>query len=128
MLLKAAVLWVAGLLTIVPYATYYLFVHAQRDQYALLITLVLFWIFGYWGIAGPILALVKVRKVFSAIQAAQSKGQLMEMLRGKDAHDVAIDFIAAEYRIPRFLASRVLRLAASRLAGEAGDGPPRARG
>lgn len=128
MFVNAAVLWIAGLLTLVPYATYYLLYEAPREQYAVLITFVLFWIFGYWGIAGPILALVKVRKVFGAIQAARSKGQLMEILRGKDAHDVAIDFIATEYRIPRFLASRVLRLVASRLAGEAGDGPPRARG
>lgn len=45
-------LWVVGLLTLVPYGTYYLLVHASADQYALLITLVLFWIFSYWGLLG----------------------------------------------------------------------------
>ena len=55
MFLGATLLWVAGLVTIVPYGTYYLLFHAERDQYALLITLVLFWIFGYWGVVGPVL-------------------------------------------------------------------------
>lgn len=56
MLIKAAVIWLLGFLTVVPYATYYLFFEAQREQYALLITLVLFWIFGYWSVVGPLIA------------------------------------------------------------------------
>jgi hypothetical protein len=71
MLTKAIVVWVVGLLTAVPYGAYYLLFEAQRDEYALLITLLLFWVFGYWGVVGPLIAAIKVRKVFRAIEQAR---------------------------------------------------------
>jgi hypothetical protein len=116
MLARATALWVAGLLTVVPYATYHLLFHATRDQYAALITLVLFWIFGYWGVVGPLLAAIKVRTVFRAIERAKSKESLIQALRSAEARDVAIDLIVSENRIPRFLASRVVQLLVSRLS------------
>ena len=119
MLVAAVVLWFLGLVTLVPYGTYYLFYEAPRDQYALLITLVLFWIFGYWGVVGPLLAALKVRAVFRAIEAARSSDDLLRTLKSPAARDVAIDFIATENHIPRFLASSVYRLLISRLVKEA---------
>lgn len=116
---RAVLLWVIGLLTIVPFGTYYLFFEAQRDQYAALITLVLFWIFGYWGVAGPILAAIKVRRVFRALEMAHEQGKFKEALRSEETADVAIDFIAAENGIPRFLAARVFRLLIGRLVSPA---------
>jgi hypothetical protein len=115
MLRKATALWVIGLVTAVPYATWYLFFRAPRDHYALLITFVLFWIFGYWGIAGPLLSLVKVRTVFRAIEHATSREEVLAIFRSDEATDVAIDHIASEYRIPRFVAARVIRLLGERL-------------
>ena len=103
MLTRTVAIWVVGLFTLVPAATYYLFFHASRDQYALLITLVLFWIFGFWGVAGPVLAAVKVRRVFRALEAAKSREELLHIVRSPDARDAAIDFIASENHIPRFL-------------------------
>jgi hypothetical protein len=113
---KATALWIVGLLTVVPYATWHLFFRAPREQYALLITFVLFWIFGYWGLVGPIVSIVKVRSVFRTIQQTRSREELVAVLQSEDAHNVAIDHIASEYRIPRFLASRVLKLVTSRIA------------
>jgi hypothetical protein len=115
MLVKAISLWVVGLLTLVPYATYYLLFESSREQYALLITFVLFWIFGYWGVVGPLLAAVKVRSVFRAIELAQSRDDLVKVLEGPDTRDVAIELIASENHIPRFLASRVFDLLARRI-------------
>jgi hypothetical protein len=115
MVLKAILLWLVGLVTFVPYATYYLFFAARRDHYALLITSILFWIFGYWGVAGPLLMTLKVRTVFRAIEAAGSKGDLARALQSPDAKDVAIDLIARENRMPRFLAARVYALLIRRL-------------
>jgi hypothetical protein len=112
----ALVVWIAGLLTLVPYGTWYLFFEAPRDQYALLITLVLFWIFGYWGVVGPILAAIKVRRVFRALERAGSREELLAQLRSPDTREAAIDLIASENRIPRFLAARVFNLLASRLS------------
>jgi hypothetical protein len=113
---KAAALWIVGLLTAVPYATYHLLFRAPKEQYALLITFVLFWVFGYWGIVGPLLALVKVRTVFRAVEAAKSGDDLMKTLQSPEARDVAIDLIATENHIPRFLAVRVYDLLAAKLA------------
>ena len=85
-------------------------VHAQRDEYALLITLVLFWIFGYWGVAGPVLAALKVRAVMRLLDEAQARGRLREALQSAETQDVVIEMIARDNHIPRFLAARVFRL------------------
>lgn len=124
----AVSLWVLGLLTWVPYGTYHLLFHATRDQYALLITGVLFWIFGYWGVVGPLLAAVKVRRVFRAFERIQTKEELSAALGRADARDVAIDLIASENRVPRFIAARVYDLLLARLtpsnASESKPGRP----
>ena len=96
MIIRITILWVLGLLTIVPYSIYHLLFYAQRDEYALLITLVLFWIFGFWGVVGPILSAIKIRRVFKAIEMAQSKEKLKEILKSTEAQDVAIGLIASE--------------------------------
>lgn len=113
---KAIAIWIAGLVTIVPYGTYYLLFHASRDQYAALITLVLFWIFGYWGVAGPLLGVIRVRRLMRTLEAAQSRGELEAALRSEKARQTAIDFIATENRIPRFVARRLFDLAVRRLS------------
>ena len=116
MLRKATALWIVGLVTIVPYATWHLFFRAPREQYAALITFLRFWVFGSWGLVGPVVSIVKVRSVFRAIQQTQSRDELVAVLRSEDAQNVAIDHIASEYRIPRLLATRVLKLVTERLA------------
>lgn len=115
MLRRATALWIAGLLTAVPYASWYLLFRAPREQYALLITFVLFWIFGYWGIAGPLMSIVTVRKVFRAIEHAKSREEIIAVLHSEEARNVAIEHIASEYRIPRFLAARVLKMFSDRV-------------
>jgi hypothetical protein len=121
MLIKAAAIWVFGLLTAVPAATYYLFFHAPRDRYAVLITFVLFWIFGFWGVVGPLLAAIKTRRVFRAIENASSVEQLLEISRSPEARDAAIDLIASENHIPRFLARRVYGLLVDTFSSEIGS-------
>jgi hypothetical protein len=111
----ALAIWVTGMLSLVPYGTYYLFFHAQQDQYAFLIIGVLFWIFGYWGVAGPLLAALKIRKVFHAIEHARTQSELQETLRARETREVAVELIAAENRIPRFIAAGVYRLLIARL-------------
>ena len=122
MLVGAIAIWIVGLFTAVPYASYYLLCYAPREQYVLLITLVLFWIFGYWGVVGPLLAVVKVRKVFRTIESARSKADLLKALQSAETRDVAIDVIAADNHIPRFLASRVYGLLIAKGAAIAENG------
>ncbi len=121
MLVKVTVVWVVGLLTLVPYGTYYLFFEASRDQYALLITSILFWIFGYWGLVGPLLMAFKARSVFKAMGLASSKDELIKVLKGPDSRQIAVDLIAEENHIPRFLASRVYDLLIARLVSKDSD-------
>jgi len=121
MLARAILIWVIGLLTIVPYGTYYLFFEAPRDQYAILITLVLFWIFGYWGVVAPMLAALKARAVFRALEQAQSEGRLREALRAHETREVVVGLIASENHIPRFLAALVYRLLMKRLCAVEGS-------
>jgi hypothetical protein len=126
MIVKAVVVWVAGLLTLVPFGTYYLFFEAPREQYALLVTGVLFWIFGYWGVVGPLVAAIRVRRVFRAIELAGTRDELERALRSEETAEVAIEFIATENGIPRFLARRVYALLVRRFRelarAEASDG------
>ena len=117
MLVAAIAIWVVGLLTAVPYAAYHLWLYAPREQYALLITFILFWIFGYWGVVGPLLAIVKVGRVFRAIEGATSKDDLRKALQSTETRDVAIDLIAADNHVPRFLARRVYELLIAKGAG-----------
>ena len=111
----ALALWALGLSTAVPWAIHHLLFAAPREQYALWITFVLFWIFGYWGIASPLIALVKVRRVFRAIERAGSREDLLAALRSPETRDVAIDLIATENRVPRFVVRRAVDLVLARL-------------
>jgi hypothetical protein len=99
----ASVLWVKGLLTAVPYAAYCLFYYAPRDEYAPLITFVLFWVFGYWGVAGPVIMMVKVRRVFRRLEAAQDAASLAASLQTKETEEVMIDSSHPRTRYPASL-------------------------
>jgi hypothetical protein len=116
MLRNVTLLWNFGLVTIVPAGLYHLFYTAGRDEYAFLITIVLFWIFGFWGVVGPLLSAYKIRQVFKAIELAADGNELKRILQSGDAEEVAIDLIAAENHIPRFLARKVFRYALRRFA------------
>jgi hypothetical protein len=116
MLRNVTLLWIFGLVTIVPSGLYHLFYTAGRNEYAFLITIVLFWIFGFWGVVGPLLSAYKIRQVFKAIELASDGNELKCILQSGDAEEVAIDLIATENHIPRFLARKVFRYALRRFA------------
>jgi hypothetical protein len=115
-MVKISFIWILGLVTMVPCGIYYLLFHAQRNQYALLITLVLFWIFGFWGVVGPIVSAVKIHRVFKALEMIRSPDELRNLLQSEDSQDVAIDLIASENRIPRFLAKRIYNFLVKRFS------------
>lgn len=111
-------LWIVGLFTLVPYAIWYLFFEASRDQYALLITLPLFWVFGYWGVAGPIIAAVRIRSFFRALETIGSKAELEALMRRGDSEEAIVDIIAADNGLPRFIARRLYRHMHRRLSAK----------
>lgn len=107
MILRAALVWALGLVTLVPYAVHRLLFHAARDEYALLITLALFWVFGFWGVVGPLLGLLKARAVYRVVARAQDGDAILAALRRHDTRDAVVGAIAADNGIPRFVAARV---------------------
>lgn len=121
LLLTTSMIWVVGLLTAVPYAIYHLLFYAERDKYALLLTFVFFWIFGYWGVVGPLLAAIKIRRVFRAMEQAGTKTGLLSALQSKETEEAAIELISSENHIPRFLAAYIFRLLVTRLPSRSSD-------
>lgn len=123
MSVKAVIVWVVGLLTFVPWGIYYLIFEAPRDQYALLITSILFWIFGFWSVVGPLLMAIKARRVLRALESAGSQHRLTEVLKSPDTKEVAIDLIATEHRLPRFLSAWIYTHLLKRLSVSEGRHP-----
>ena len=125
---RIVMVWVAGLVTIVPYAVYYLFFHASSDQYAWLITFVLFWIFGFWGVVGPIVAALRVRRLFKAIERAGSSEELKKVIQSNESREAAIELIASENGIPKVLARPLYRWIERRRSGGAATPARRVEG
>jgi hypothetical protein len=121
MLRWAIGVWVLGLVSAVPYGTWYLLMQAPRDEYALLIVSILFWVFGYWAVVGPLLAALKLRAVMRAVERLPTQAKVREALRSEAAEDVVVELIAAENGIPRLLALEVYR----RVVGRLTQAPPR---
>lgn len=115
MILRITILWIVGGLLIIPYAVYHLLYHAQRDEYAFLIVVPLFWIFGFWGVVGPAIAAWRIRRLIKALERVQDRQQLQEAFERHDGPEVIIELIATENRIPRFLARRLYGLVERRL-------------
>lgn len=116
MIKRITIIWILGFFTIVPYGTYYLLFKASRDEYALLITTILFWIFGFWGVVGPIISAIKVRQIFKRLEQVKSKEELKELLNKKESKEAAIGFIASENKIPKFLAKRIYKTISDKLS------------
>ncbi len=106
---RITVLWILGLVTIVPFAVYRLLFEAERHEYVFLISVSLFWVFGFWGIVGPLIALVRVRRFLRLLQSARSADDARKRLTDPEGRELAIELIAAESRIPKWLARLVYR-------------------
>lgn len=109
-------LWLVGLLTLVPYSIWYLLFEATRDEYALYIVTPLFWIFGYWGVVGPLLSAWKVRQLMNALDRINNREELMRLIQSEDSKEAAIELIASENKLPKFIARRLYNKLATTLA------------
>ena len=117
--------WIAGLVLLVPCALYRLLFIAGPEEYAFLIVFPLFWVFGYWGVVGPLLAVTKAHRLIRALESARDSDALRRAFDATEGDEVVIDLIAPENRIPRWLARRIcarvrpriVRLAAERRPG-----------
>lgn len=109
-------IWITGLITLVPYSIWYLLFEASRDEYALFIILPLFWIFGYWGVMGPLISAWKVRQFMGALERANNREELMRLVQSEESKDTAIEMIASETGMPKFIARRIYNKLALTLA------------
>lgn len=109
MIKSMSFVWVLGLFTIVPYCLYYLFFEASRNEYAFFLTLLLFWIFGFWALVGPIISILKIRSALRFLEQMDSKDKLEEMIRNKEAQQVILDFMVSENNVPMFIAKMMYK-------------------
>lgn len=109
MLRAFTVIWVVGLFTAVPYSVYYLLWHAEQDQYAFLIVFPFFWVFGYWGIIGPLLSAWRIHRLMRIIEKAGSRSEVIAAIERHDGEELVVELIASENRIPHWLARRIYR-------------------
>jgi hypothetical protein len=119
MIKKLFIFWLIVLVTAVPYAAWYLFFHAHRSEYANLIFFILFWIFGFWGVAGPIISAIKIKQVFNKLQKVKSREELKTLLLSSETREAAIAMIAADNHIPKFLAKHVYNLLMNMISNKA---------
>ncbi|MGB5303326.1 MAG: hypothetical protein WBO43_02460 [Gemmatimonadota bacterium] len=106
-MIRITVFWILGIVLLVPYAIYRLLFQAQPDEYAFLIVFPLFWIFGFWGVVGPLFAAVKAHRLVKALEAAHDAGALQRAFEKNEGDDVIIDLVRVENRIPKWLARRI---------------------
>ena len=116
MIKKAMIIWVSVLATAVPYAAYYLLFEATRDQYAGLIVFILFWIFGYWSLAGPLITACKFYKLKKAVENISSRDEFIRLIQNPETEDAAVDFIVRENGVPQFMARWAYQNIIKRLA------------
>lgn len=116
MIKKAMLVWVVVLITAVPYAAYYLLFEAQREQYAGLIVFILFWIFGYWSLVGPLITACKFYKLKKAVENISSRDELIQLIQNPETEDAAVDFIVRENGVPHFMAKWAYQTIVKRLA------------
>lgn len=112
----AIIIWVVGLVSVVPYCFYYLFFEAAREQYAFFLVFPLFWIFGYWGVVAPILSAIKIRQFFKALEMVESENDLKRLMQDPDSKETTIELIASENHVPKFIARRLYNHMAKRLS------------
>lgn len=115
MIARIVVLWIVGMVLIVPYSIYQLLFHAQREDYAFLIVAPLFWIFGFWGVVGPCLAAFRIRKLMKALESAQDSAQLREAFHANEGEEAVIDLLSSESGLPRWVARRIYHNALVRI-------------
>jgi hypothetical protein len=116
MMKKFLIIWLAGMLTLVPYSGWHLLFYAPKEQYPFLIAFILFWFFGYWSLAGPLITIIKLRSLYKKFE---TDGDRKALLLNPDTHSAAVDIIASEVKIPRLIIKRIypllIKKAAARL-------------
>lgn len=113
-----SIIWVAGLITLVPYSIWYLLFEANRDEYALFIVLTLFWIFGYWGVVGPLISAWKAHQFMNALDQVHNGEKLKRLMQSNESKETAIEMLATETGMPKFIARRLYKKLVIRLGQE----------
>lgn len=116
MIKTAFVAWVIGLITWVPYLIFDLVFVARPDRYALLITLILLWVFGFWLLLGPIISAVKIRQLFEVLEAGHDHESFRRIVTSSEGEEAAVEQIASRHALPRIFAKRLYRYARKRYA------------
>ncbi len=123
MILRITLVWIIGALIIIPYSVYNLIYHAQPEQYVFLIIMPLFWLFGFWGVVGPLIIAYRIRKLMNALESAEDAPSLRDAFARNEGKDVMLELIAKENRIPRLMAGWIYERVVEKLASKNAGAP-----
>ncbi len=101
---RAFLVWILGLVTLVPYAGWYLLFEAEHGQYPLLITFIIAWIIGYHGVVLPLIAAWRVRKFFRFLEGLASGDAVPAAFNDPETRKAFILNLARENGVPLFVA------------------------
>ena len=100
---KFVLIWVAGLFTFVPVATYHLLFKAQSYQLPLLL-LVAFWVFGFWSFFVPLYKMYRVKMLYNSVS---SQEDLAEFVKNSETKELAINAIQEHTGLPKVAAEKL---------------------
>ncbi len=103
-MLKALLIWFAGILLLVPYSLYRAFTLEFLD-YIFWLGLSLGWLILYWPVAGPIVTFGKIRHIYRVI--AENPENRKKVFEDSESADTAIEFISQITGVPEFIARKV---------------------
>ncbi len=109
---KYVLIWLIGLCTFVPVATYHLLFKAQTYQLPLLL-LVAFWTFGFWPCFVPLYKMYRVKKLYDGVT---SQDDLKDFIQNSETKDVAVDAIAKHTGLPMVAAEKLYQATAHTMA------------
>lgn len=109
---KFVLIWIVGLFTFVPVATYHLLFKAETYQLPLFL-LVATWTFGFWPCFVPMYKTYRVKKLYDDVT---SQDDLTAFIKNSETKELAIDAIAKHTDLPTMAAEKLYNASSHTMA------------
>lgn len=115
------VIYLIGLVLTWGASIWFLFVdYAGKDWIPLLVVLPPAWTLSFWPMVGSLLLVLKIRSLHGTLEAmakrARLNGGTMQETDRQELTDLAVELVASEQKIPRFVARWMVRPVIARLS------------
>jgi len=117
-------IWLAGLASFVPVLAVRLIFWAPREEYPLLITLILFWLFGYWSIVGPAAVAWRLYRIVRALRQSAASRNTVQGPSPAELEGIGVALLEGDQGVPRPLARWIVALVRRNLEKQSRQGAP----